>query len=373
MKKISVIAGTRPEIIKLAPVVWELSTQFSVQLVLSGQHASMAAQAVAVFGLQPHCDLGLMVEKQTPTEFIARAIEALTTNFLRERPELVLVQGDTATAYSAALAAFHLQIPVAHVEAGLRTGNLKAPFPEEGYRRMISQIASFHFCPTPRAAKNLAAENITEQVFTTGNTVIDSLSWMHSKLQSGQLTPSAQCAELLRCLGNAPLLFVTGHRRENHDEPLKILCEGIRDFAIKHPKAIVVFPVHLNPKVQGPIRLALADIANIALLPPLDYVDTISVLNRATVIVSDSGGIQEEAPFFGTYVLITRTDTERPELIEAQMGELSPLVNAAALAERLTQLVASPPPLSAKNIFGDGTAAKQITAALAKEFAELVS
>lgn len=365
MKRIVVIAGTRPEIIKLAPVVRELKQAHTVQLLLTGQHDTMAEQALRAFGLEADSTLQLMHPRQTPLDFLSRSLLPIESFLKESQAELVIVQGDTASAFAGALCAFHLQIPVAHVEAGLRTHTLSAPFPEEGYRQMISRLSTFHFCPTTRAEANLTKENASGFFHITGNTVVDALQTISQQLDAGTLAPTTQVQGLLE-LGHQPLLLVTGHRRENHHQPLEILCEALLAVLKTRDDARVIFPVHLNPNVYATVHNRLAAHPQIELLPPLDYISLLAIMRQAQLIITDSGGIQEEAPSLGVYTLVTRTETERPEAIEAGAAELAPLHDAEQLSSRILQLLEAPPTLTRCSPFGDGTASAQIAKIIAE-------
>ncbi len=338
MLKVLSIFGTRPEAIKMAPVVRELKkhpSQIEAVVCVTAQHRQMLDQVLALFKIEPDIDLDLMEDDQTPASLTARAMADLTQVLREVQPDLVLVQGDTTTAMVAALAAFYQKIPVGHVEAGLRTHNRYYPFPEEINRRLISVLATYHFAPTRSAAEALRAEGIPEDViFVTGNTVIDALLWVVSQ------PPSRQTRALLQRLGiaqgaeeqgnrgagvnsplhpctSAPLLLVTAHRRENFGQPLKNICLALRELVRRNPDVQIVYPVHMNPHVRGPVYRLLNNHERIHLLDPLPYEPFAYLMKHTYLVLTDSGGIQEEAPALGKPVLVMRRETERPEAVEA--------------------------------------------------------
>lgn len=366
--RIMTILGTRPEAIKLAPLILDLHgrTAISHSLCATGQHAALAAEALALFGLAPDHDLALMRPGQAAGALAASAATALAALFDRQRPDRVVVQGDTASAFAGALAAFHAGIPVAHVEAGLRTGSLAAPFPEEGYRRMIAALADLHFAPTENAAANLRREGIAEKaIFVTGNTVVDALRLISARLDDDS-GPGGDLARRFAMLTpGRRLILVTGHRREALDEDLARVVAIIAGQA-ERGDIDIVWPVHPNPAV-GAALTPLAGQANVHLLPPLDYTAFVWLLRRAHVVVTDSGGVQEEAPAFGVPVLVTRDDSERREAVAAGTARLVGR-NGRDLAAALARLLDDPAHHAAMrataNPFGDGHAARRIVDAL---------
>lgn len=367
-KKIALIAGTRPEVIKLAPLYRELESQpeCSPLLIASGQHETMAAQAFAAFGVRADVELNLMDKTQTPNSFLSKLLARLPEILQERQPELVVVQGDTSTALGAALAAFHMQIPVAHVEAGLRTGDLSSPFPEEMNRAAISRLTRYHFAPTKRAVENLRRENAPGEYFLVGNTAVDAVLWMKERLESQEIT-SQKSEELLLLSGNKKLLLVTGHRRENFNEPLQNLCKALREIRDRVEDVHIVYPVHLNPKVQDVVHELLGEQERITLCPPLDYPAMVQLLRNSALIITDSGGIQEEAPSLGKKVLVTRTCTEREEAIEAGTAILCPLDRPELLIEHaLRELRETPTRSEQSNPFGSGNTSKQIVDILKK-------
>jgi len=330
MIRVLSIFGTRPEAIKMAPVVGELRKhpdRVEALVCVTAQHRQMLDQVLDLFAIEPDMDLDLMENDQSPASLTARAVTALTRVLEQVRPDLALVQGDTTTAMVAALAAFYQKIPVGHVEAGLRTGNRYSPFPEEINRHLIGVLATYHFAPTLTAAAALRAEGVSEEaIFVTGNPVIDAL------LRVVQQPPSAEALALLKRLGlteetgcsgdppvsaSAPLLLVTAHRRENFGQPLESICTALREIVRRNPRVQIVYPVHMNPHVREPVSRILGGHERIHLLDPLPYEPFAHLMKQARLILTDSGGIQEEAPALGKPVLLLRRETERPEAVEA--------------------------------------------------------
>ncbi len=311
------VLGTRPEAIKLAPLikVLEADPRFEAKVAVTGQHREMADQVLAFFGIRPDFDLDLMTHRQTLSSLTARALAGLTDVVEQSRPDIVLVQGDTTTAFTGALAAFYAQTPIAHIEAGLRTGQRYSPFPEEANRSLIGRLASYHFAPTTLAAANLQAEGVTEDVWVVGNTAIDAL--MHGL----EIVASSDHAKLLGRLGfvdtSRRSVLITNHRRESFGKPFRDICSALRRLAEHYPDVQFVYPVHLNPNVREPVEQILAGISNVHLLEPLDYPEMIWLMSKCHLVITDSGGIQEEAPSLGKPVLVTREVTERQEGVEA--------------------------------------------------------
>lgn len=372
-RRVLVIFGTRPEAIKLAPVVAALAAVPTLEprLCVSGQHREMLDQMLNLFGIRPHHDLAVMQLDQDLFDLTSRTLIGLRAVLDDERPAAVLIQGDTSTAMAAALAAFYRRIPVGHVEAGLRTDRIYDPFPEEMNRRLTSQLAAWHYAPTARAAANLRREAVPrERILVTGNTIVDALHAIVARLER---EPSA-CppAVPVEQLAGRRLVLVTGHRRENFGDGLRNVCLALRDLASRHGDALFVYPVHLNPAVQRPVRELLADHPNVILTPPLDYLPFIDLMRRAYLILTDSGGLQEEAPSLGVPVLVMRETTERPEALEAGTAELiGTQRNAivAAASRLLTDAAAHARMRSATNPFGDGAAAQRIAEHLAAALA----
>ena len=313
--KIISVFGTRPEAIKMAPLVQVLkkTPQVEAKICVTAQHREMLDQVLELFNLVPEVDLNIMRERQTLSGITCRALEGLEKVFIKEKPDLVLVHGDTTTTFAGSLAAFYLQIKVGHVEAGLRTFCKYAPFPEEINRKLTGSLAEFHFAPTARAADNLAKEGIgSEQVYITGNTVIDALQ---TTVFSDYVFSSTVLNKLK--FNKSPLILVEAHRRENLGAPMREICLALRKILDKFKEAQVVFPVHKNPQVRETVFGILEGLPRVHLLEPLDTADFHNLMARATLVLTDSGGIQEEAPSLGKPVLVLRDVTERPEAVEA--------------------------------------------------------
>ncbi len=364
------VLGTRPEAIKLAPVVLRLRDAPGIHSAVcaSGQHREMLDQVLGLFGIVPDHDLDVMQPGQDLYDVTARVLLAMRAVLSAERPELVLVQGDTTTCLAAALAAFYAGVPVGHVEAGLRTGDLTAPFPEEANRSLVTRITDLHFAPTERSRENLLREGVApDSIFVTGNTVIDALLSVRDR--AAELT-DLPIADDLRADWLRPgtrRLLVTGHRRENFGEGFESLCGAIADLAIRHPDWRVIYPVHLNPNVQEPVRRILGGLKNVALIEPLDYLPFVWLMDTADVILTDSGGIQEEAPSLGKPVLVMRDVTERPEAVDAGtvrlVGTDKPTivtgVESVMLDDGIYKRMSK-----AHNPYGDGMAARRIHAVI---------
>lgn len=318
--KVMTIFGTRPEVIKLGPVVGELEACEGLRVVnvFSGQHNEMVRPFLELFGFHVQHDLAVMRPNQTPAEVCARVLEALDPVLELERPEIVLVQGDTTTVLAGALAAFYRKIPVGHIEAGLRSGDAWSPFPEEMNRRMVTRLATYHFAATEWNRAALLAEGVAgTQILVTGNPVVQAL---HTLLP--RCTASARVEKLVQATAGQKCVLLTTHRRESFGAPMKANLRALRDFVERHQDVALIFPVHLNPQVQGPTQKILSGHPRIHLTPPLGYEDFVILLSSAWLIVSDSGGVQEEAPTLGKPVLVLRENTERPEGIEAGVARL---------------------------------------------------
>ena len=364
--KVLTVFGTRPEAIKLAPVVLALSSTPGVEQVtcVTGQHRQMLDQVLGVFDVTPQYDLDIMKPAQD-LDYVTRAVLEGVSSVLRKvRPDWLLVQGDTTTAFAAALAGFYEGVPVAHVEAGLRTHNPLSPWPEEINRRLVAQLSRLHFPPTQLAANNLIRENIPpEQIFVTGNTVIDALKWTAARPE-GDLALDAllskHAPQLTR--SNRRILLVTLHRRENLGERLQSICSGLKKLA-QRGDIEIAFPVHLNPAVQSVVRDVLGHEPAVHCLPPLEYLPFVALLRRCHLVITDSGGIQEEAPGLGKPVLVARDTTERPEAIEAGTAALVG-TNGNDIALRCTTLLDDHTSYlrmaTAVNPFGDGHSAQRI-------------
>lgn len=368
-RRVLVIFGTRPEAIKLAPVIAALAAAPTLEprLCVSGQHREMLDQMLTLFGIRPHHDLAVMQPDQDLFDLTARTLTGLRAVLDAERPAAVLVQGDTTTAMAAALAALYRQVPVGHVEAGLRTGQIYDPFPEEMNRRLTTQLAAWHYAPTARAEANLRREGVpAERIVVTGNTIVDALHTIVARLErEPSAGPPAVPAEQL---AGRRLVLVTGHRRESFGDGLRNICLALRELSERHADVVVVYPVHLNPAVQRPVRELLAGCPNVILTPPLDYLPFIDLMRRAYLILTDSGGLQEEAPSLGVPVLVMRDTTERPEGLEAGTAQLVGTQRdaiVAAASRLLTDAAAHARMRTATNPFGDGAAAQRIAAHLA--------
>jgi UDP-N-acetylglucosamine 2-epimerase (non-hydrolysing) len=368
--KILTIIGTRPEAIKLAPVVLELAKKpdsFVSKVCLTAQHREMLDQPLALFGIKPDYDLNIMSPGQTLAQITARAVKGVDEIITREKPDVLLVQGDTTTAVCGALAAYYHQIKVGHIEAGLRTGSKYAPFPEEINRQLIGQIADLHFAPTRRARQALLNEGIAKsKVFVTGNTVIDALLWMRKKVNAARpVLPQG----LLNFTRGRRMVLVTGHRRESFGGGFENICQAIRETADKFSDVVFVYPVHLNPRVREPVRRILGGHPRIFLTEPLAYAPFVWLMDRAEIVLTDSGGVQEEAPSLGKPVLVMRETTERPEGISAGNALLVG-VKKERIASALRHLLQNPEQYAkmaaVSNPYGDGQAARRIVRILAK-------
>ena len=365
MKTVAVIMGTRPEIIKLAPVIAQLreSPVLRPFVVLTGQHDDLATSALQSFSITPDVSLGLMTENQSPTVLLSSALTALDI-VLREHVQAgVAIQGDTTSALAGALAAFHQQLPIAHIEAGLRTHDLSAPFPEEMNRAVISRMATLNFCPTETAQHALETERVPGVCYLVGNTVVDALLTTSARIERDS---SSIQSEALDIVGKGrKILLVTGHRRENFEGPLQNLCNALRHIVMSNHDVQVVFPVHPNPNVRIPVQSELSGVERVSLLAPLNYESSIFLMKHAALIISDSGGIQEEAPSFNVPVLVTRRSTERSEALDCGVAQLINLEHPDELivaAQR--RLQGTQKRIAVKNPFGDGQAAMRIRTVL---------
>lgn len=378
-KKVLLVFGTRPEAIKMAPLVREFkkhSEQFETKVCVTGQHREMLDQVLDLFQIKPDVDLNIMKSGQDLYDVTSRVLMGMRTVLDELTPDLVLVHGDTTTSMSAALAAFYRQIPVAHVEAGLRTGKIYSPWPEEMNRLITGRIATYHFSPTPLSKQNLLKENVNAQsIIVTGNTVIDALQWVVNKINSEKKIQAALHGEIIgygydtdRLAKGKRLVLITGHRRENFGEGFLNICHAIKTLSRRYPEVDFVYPVHLNPNVRGPVKEVLNNSSdNVFLINPLQYLPFVYLMEQAYLILTDSGGIQEEAPGLGKPVLVMRDTTERPEAVEAgtvflvgadrqkiEQG-VSRLLDDAFLYKRMSEAV---------NPYGDGLACKRIVAFL---------
>lgn len=365
------IIGTRPEAIKLVPLVLELQRrpqEFKSVVCVTGQHREMLDQVLDAFGIVADHDLNLMAPGQSLGQITARAVAGLTEVCEKDRPDIILVQGDTTTAFCGALVGHYQQIKTGHVEAGLRTGNKFSPFPEEINRRLIGQMADLHFPPTAHAEATLLSEGVcSDDVFLTGNTVIDTLLLTRDRVT--QEIPEA-AREIQSLTENTRVVLVTGHRRESHGQGFENICNAIRNVADKIADINFIYPVHLNPKVQEPVNRILGNHPRIHLVDPLSYEPFVWLLNQSDIVLTDSGGVQEEAPSFGKPVLVMRDTTERPEGVEAGNAKLVGTCQETIeteLIRLLTDPAAYAEMADAQNPYGDGTASRQIADVLASQ------
>lgn len=359
--KVLVLFGTRPEAIKCAPVIQELKRRgyFETVVVSSSQHQDLVVPFIDIFDLSLDYDLRVMTANQTPNQILAKTIAEMDILLDRESPQLIMVQGDTSTTLAGAIAGFNRDIPVAHIEAGLRTGNLRSPFPEEMNRRLTSKLATFHFAPTPQNRQNLVREGVSEKdIFITGNTIVDALNSIR-----GSASPSPQLEGLLEKTVGMKRLVLTTHRRESFRVAMRENLQVISEFIARRHDTSLVFPVHPNPYVLSTANEILGEQERVYLINPLDYIDFIFLMENSWLIVSDSGGVQEEAPSLGKPVLILRENTERPEAVQCGIAKLvggKPAVLASMLeqnymAESWVKSVGK-----VQNPFGDGQAARRI-------------
>lgn len=382
MKKVMLVFGTRPEAIKMAPLVKELQKytgDFETIVCVTGQHREMLDQVLSIFGIRPDYDLNIMKQGQDLYDVTSRVLLGMRDVLKAARPDVVLVHGDTTTSTAAALAAFYQQIPVGHVEAGLRTHNIYSPWPEEMNRLITSRIATYNFAPTKLSRENLLHEAVEDASITvTGNTVIDALYWVVNKIK-GESGLDSELADVLvkagydtsRLCNGKKLVLITGHRRENFGDGFINMCTAIKDLTKKYPQADFVYPMHLNPNVRKPIHEVFGEhldkLENMFFIEPLEYVSFVYLMERSDIVLTDSGGIQEEAPGLGKPVLVMRDTTERPEALEAGtvklvgtnydkiVGEVSNLLDDTAAYEKMSK---------ALNPYGDGLACSRIAEAL---------
>ena len=367
--KVLVLFGTRPEVIKLAPVIHELRKKFFQTIVVSSsQHKQLLVPFLEALEVDVDFDLGVMKRNQTPTDVVSRILSKLDKILASEKPDLILVQGDTTTTLAGALAGFYRRIPVGHVEAGLRSGNLMSPFPEEMNRRVVSQIASFHFAATEKNRRNLLAEDVaSEKIFVTGNPVVDAMKKMLK-----QLAPSEKIEQLVKSTEGKKRLLVTTHRRESFGPVMTANLRILRDFVDRHENVCMFFPVHPNPNVKAAAKEILGKCPRIFLIEPLDYGDFLALMKSAWLIVSDSGGVQEEAPSLGKPLLVLRENTERPEAIRAGVSKLIGN-NPGALKRLLEENYAVDTWIKSvkevANPFGDGRSAARIVRVIEEKLA----
>jgi UDP-N-acetylglucosamine 2-epimerase (non-hydrolysing) len=362
--RVLTVFGTRPEAIKMAMLVRRLQedTHFEHKLCVTGQHRQMLDQVLNLFGLTPDFDLDVMQRGQDLTDITCRILTGLRELFKSFRPDLVLVHGDTTTCMATALAAFYAGIKIGHVEAGLRTGNLQSPFPEEANRLITDRLANYYFAPTDRNIQALLNEGVKPEVIVkTGNTVIDAL--LHVSKNVTAFSEKIEDSIKTIFASQKKILLVTGHRRENFGDGFIQICEALRDLAEQYPSLQIVYPVHLNPNVQQPVYEHLGNLSNVHLPAPMDYADFVYAMKQSWVILTDSGGVQEEAPSLGKPVLVMRDTTERPEAVEAGTVKLVG-ANRSAIIESVTTLWQNPKCYDemseANNPYGDGCASQRI-------------
>jgi UDP-N-acetylglucosamine 2-epimerase (non-hydrolysing) len=370
-----VVFGTRPEAIKMAPLIHALKAEpelFDLKICVTAQHRQMLDRVLEIFEITPDIDLNLMKPGQDLGDVTSAVLQGMQKTFLKSKPDVVLVHGDTSTTLATAMAAYYSRVPIGHVEAGLRTYNINAPFPEEFNRQVVSKVTRWHFAPTELSRGNLLEERVSSEAITvTGNTVIDALFWVLRRIDSDKSLESqlaTQLNELLKfdwCRGQ--FVLVTGHRRENFGYGFLQICEALRNLAINFPKFQFVYPLHLNPRVQEPVLAALSDLENVHLIRPLDYDSFVFLLKHCYLVLTDSGGIQEEAPSLGKPVLVMRELTERPEAIQAGTMELvgaDRIRIVEGVSRYLNNQRSYDRMVRAPNPYGDGSACERIVAVL---------
>jgi UDP-N-acetylglucosamine 2-epimerase (non-hydrolysing) len=371
LNKILAVLGTRPEAIKMAPVIKLLSKKMIVRVCVTAQHREMLDQVLNVFDIKPDYDLDIMLPGQDLFDVTTNVLQGIKQVLSTEMPDVVLVHGDTTTAMATSLAAFYKKIPIGHVEAGLRTYNPTSPFPEEINRQIIGRLTKLHFVPTERARQNLLNEGVGDSNITvTGNTVVDALLSILEKARTNNFPK--KLIELLPFLDNMNeskmrIILVTCHRRENFGTGFEEICKALNEIALMHPNVHIIYPVHLNPNVLEPVERILSPIANIHLIKPMDYLSFVKLMDASYLILTDSGGIQEEAPSLGVPVLVIRETTERPEAVDAGTVKLIGTNHANIVEvtnELLTDENAYKKMAKAINPYGDGTASEQICKAL---------
>ena len=366
--KVMVVFGTRPEAIKMAPLVLELKNREQVECIVctTGQHRQMLDPIIEIFGLDVDYDLNIMEPDQTLSMITSKTITGMEPVLEKTKPDMVLVHGDTSTAFAAALAAFYRKIPVGHVEAGLRTGNRYSPYPEEMNRRLISEIAEMHFSPTKSNAENLRRESVTGDIFITGNTVIDALHTTVSK----SFRFYSDCL-LDIDFDRERVLLVTAHRRENYGRPLENIMNALRDLAYAYPDIRIVYPVHMSPVVRDTAERILGNVPRVSLIEPLNVDEMHNLMDRCHLVLTDSGGLQEEAPALGKPVLVVRRETERPEAVEAGTVKVCG-VERETIFRMASELLDSEEAYSqmanAVNPYGDGKACRRIADAILWRF-----
>ncbi|BFL84882.1 UDP-N-acetylglucosamine 2-epimerase (non-hydrolyzing) VpsA [Shewanella baltica] len=370
--KVLTVFGTRPEAIKMAPLVHALAAdeRFESKCCVTAQHREMLDQVLDLFKITPDYDLNLMKAGQTLPEITSRILLELTPVLKEFKPDVVLVHGDTATTFAASLAAYYEQIAVGHVEAGLRTGNIYSPWPEEGNRKLTGALTKYHLAPTENSKANLIKENVAaENISVTGNTVIDALLMVKQQIENDTDLSNTLASQFPMLDESKKLILVTGHRRESFGGGFERICEALAQTAKAHPDCQILYPVHLNPNVQEPVKRILKDVNNVHLIEPQQYLPFVYLMNRAYIILTDSGGIQEEAPSLGKPVLVMRDTTERPEAVDAGTVKLvgTDVVKiTSALNELLIDSAAYKAMSRAHNPYGDGQACQRICDVLAK-------
>ncbi|MBZ7215520.1 UDP-N-acetylglucosamine 2-epimerase (non-hydrolyzing) [Klebsiella grimontii] len=368
--KVLTVFGTRPEAIKMAPLVHALAKDphFEAKVCVTAQHREMLDQVLKLFSIVPEYDLNIMQPGQGLTEITCRILEGLKPVLESFKPDVVLVHGDTTTTMAASLAAFYQRIPVGHVEAGLRTGDLSSPWPEEGNRTLTGHLATYHFAPTETSRQNLLRENIADnRIAVTGNTVIDALFWVRDRVLSDEALRNELTQRYPFLANGKKMILVTGHRRESFGRGFEQICHALAEIAANNPDVQIVYPVHLNPNVSEPVKRILGHVENVMLIEPQDYLLFVWLMNRAWLILTDSGGIQEEAPSLGKPVLVMRDMTERPEAVSAGTVCLVGTDSQRIVNEvtRLLQDESAYQAMSrAHNPYGDGQACHRILSAL---------
>lgn len=369
--KVLIVFGTRPEAIKMAPLVkafQKYSTRFETRVCVTAQHREMLDQVLELFDITPEYDLNIMKAGQDLYDVTSNVLQGMKDVLSDFKPEIVFVHGDTSTTFAVALASFYQQIKVAHVEAGLRTGNIYSPWPEEANRQLTTQITAFHFAPTSTSRSNLLKENVNEKnIVVTGNTVIDALFLALDKIKNNVQLEKQIIQQLSEnnylLIPKQKIILVTGHRRENHGQGFINICTALKEIALQNPNFDIVYPVHLNPNVQKPVKELLSNIDNIYLIKPLQYEQFIYMMDKAYFIITDSGGVQEEAPSLGKPVLVMRDTTERPEAVDAGTVKLVGTNTALIISEAqklIDDATAYRVMSKASNPYGDGNACEKI-------------
>ena len=368
--KVLTVFGTRPEAIKMAPLVHALAKDphFEAKVCVTAQHREMLDQVLKLFSIVPEYDLNIMQPGQGLTEITCRILEGLKPVLESFKPDVVLVHGDTTTTMAASLAAFYQRIPVGHVEAGLRTGDLSSPWPEEGNRTLTGHLATYHFAPTETSRQNLLRENIADnRIAVTGNTVIDALFWVRDRVLSDEALRNELTQRYPFLANGKKMILVTGHRRESFGRGFEQICHALAEIAANNPDVQIVYPVHLNPNVSEPVKRILGHVENVMLIEPQDYLPFVWLMNRAWLILTDSGGIQEEAPSLGKPVLVMRDMTERPEAVSAGTVCLVG-TDSQRIVNEVTRLLQDESAYQAMrrahNPYGDGQACHRILSAL---------